>query len=88
MAEQHQSHRPLVVVLTIAILTLTFSLTTIAFIVGDQKSQLLYVFEFARHGARAPMSAGQFPVSNEMLTPMGMRQRYLLGKYNFERFKN
>ena len=42
-----------------------------------------YVFELVRHGARAPLlSANDFPVGAEMLTPQGMRQRYLLGRYN------
>jgi len=52
-----------------------------------QELDLVYLFELARHGARAPLqqSAG-FPVPSEMLTPQGMRQRYLLGRYNFETY--
>jgi len=39
-----------------------------------------------RHGARAPLikTEGEwpFPAAAQMLTPSGMRQRYLLGKYH------
>ena len=52
-------------------------------------AQPAYVFELVRHGARAPlMSASDFPVDAQMLTPQGMRQRYLLGRYNAEKYKN
>ena len=46
--------------------------------------KLGYVFELVRHGARAALidDPGCFPVDTGMLTPVGMRQRYLLGKYN------
>ena len=48
----------------------------------------MYVFELVRHGARAPMeSAKGFSVNKGMLTPMGMRQRYLLGRYNYDQYK-
>ena len=48
---------------------------------------LLYVHELVRHGARAPLlGSSLFPVASEQLTPKGMRQRYLLGRYNFETF--
>ena len=55
--------------------------------VRDPKDlELEYVFEIVRHGARAPMvdDSERFPrtTSLQMLTPMGMRQRYLLGKHN------
>ena len=44
-----------------------------------------------RHGARAPVEnrdVDEYPetVSEGILTPEGMRQRYLLGRYNRERF--
>ena len=43
--------------------------------------------EVTRHGARAPLDgAGGFPVATQQLTPMGMRQRYLLGRYYYEKF--
>ena len=49
----------------------------------QKEEQLLFAFEFVRHGARAPLAyADDFPVATEMLTTQGMRQRYLLGKYN------
>jgi len=45
---------------------------------------MAFVFEVTRHGARAPhleeFDTG-FPVAASMLTPEGMRQRYLLGRY-------
>jgi len=51
------------------------------------ETELMSVFELSRHGARAPMGdpAG-FTVSSHQLTPMGMRQRYLLGRYNFAKY--
>lgn len=51
--------------------------------------KLKYVFEIVRHGARAPMAddTERFTVSDtQMLTPQGMRQRYLLGKHNIEKY--
>ena len=49
---------------------------------------LKYVFEIVRHGARAPIyKDSKFSISDtQMLTPQGMRQRYLLGKYNHEKY--
>ena len=45
--------------------------------------QLVYTFELVRHGARAPMIGSGFANTPKgQLTAMGMRQRYLLGKYN------
>lgn len=55
------------------------------FLAGDDR--LIYVFELTRHGARAPMlGSGEFSVAKEMLTPMGMRQRYLLGRYFYAKY--
>ena len=51
-------------------------------------SNTVFVWEFVRHGARAPMAVNDysdFPVPVENLTPQGMRQRYLLGRYLNER---
>lgn len=52
------------------------------------KEDLLYVFEVVRHGARAPFAVKipEMPVAVEMLTPMGMRQRFLLGRYFYQRY--
>jgi len=47
------------------------------------------VFEVVRHGARAPFidDTHRFKVAyTEMLTPQGMRQRYLLGLYNYHTY--
>ena len=57
----------------------------------DQK-ELQYVFEIVRHGARSP-SGGVDPLfpnttAPGMLSPMGMRQHYLLGKYNNQTYMN
>ena len=42
--------------------------------------KLHFVFELTRHGARAPTSMHDgYSVEEGMLTPQGMRQRYLLG---------
>ena len=51
--------------------------------------QLLFAFEVVRHGARAPIEdrdIDKFGVAEGMLTPEGMRQRYLLGRYSKERY--
>ena len=63
---------------------------------GSQKLETVYddpkfafVFEVVRHGARPPITniaLDEFSVSEGMLTPEGMRQRYLLGRYNRERY--
>ena len=48
---------------------------------------LQYVFEIVRHGARAPMAEDpNFDLPSEMLTAQGMRQRFLLGRYNSWRY--
>jgi len=47
--------------------------------------KLAFVFELVRHGARAPLSdfpPEMFTVIKGELTPSGMRQRWLLGKFN------
>lgn len=54
-----------------------------------EDAQLAFVFEVVRHGARTPISdvaLDQFTVSEGMLTPEGMRQRYLLGRYNRQKY--
>ena len=52
--------------------------------------ELVYFVEVVRHGARAPENGGDFPdgftVQRGMLTPTGMRQRYLLGKFNYQTY--
>ena len=50
---------------------------------------MAFVFELVRHGARAPIEDRNmelFPVSEGQLTPEGMRQRYLLGHHNRQRY--
>ena len=57
--------------------------------VTDSNEKLGFVFELVRHGARAPIedrNLDKFPVSEGMLTPEGMRQRTLLGRFNRERY--
>jgi hypothetical protein len=51
---------------------------------------MAFSFEVVRHGARAPwfdMDLQYFTVARGMLTPEGMRQRYLLGAYQKKRYK-
>jgi len=50
--------------------------------VVNEDEKLLFAFEVVRHGARAPFDDKKidlFPVGEGLLTPEGMRQRYLLG---------
>jgi hypothetical protein len=47
------------------------------------------VFELTRHGARAPDETEYdtgFKVAPGEVTAQGMRQRYLLGKYNKQKY--
>jgi hypothetical protein len=69
-------------------LLLVFAKTIVALVLKDtQDAELRYVFEVNRHGARSPIhNAYGFPADDGMLTPQGMRQRYLLGKYNKLRY--
>ena len=51
--------------------------------------RLAFVYEVVRHGARAPLAdepPGYFQVPTEQLTASGMRQRYLLGRRNRQRY--
>jgi len=53
----------------------------------DEK--IAFVFELVRHGARAPIedrALDKFTVEEGLLTPQGMRQRYLLGRRNRQRY--
>jgi len=62
-------------------------LATAALANGSDK--LEFVFEVVRHGARAPLINSDihaFNVPPQMLTPSGMRQRYLLGTRNRQRY--
>ena len=57
--------------------------------INEANDKLAFVFELVRHGARPPSSSLYdefFPVSEGQLTPEGMRQRYLLGRYHRERY--
>lgn len=58
------------------------------FLKDEKLPDLKYVAEIVRHGARAPFTpyAHFTRAGKELLTPMGMRQRYLLGRYNIWRF--
>ena len=57
--------------------------------VASEKKELAFVFELVRHGARAPLISeddGIFSVDAGILTPSGMRERYLLGTRNRARY--
>ena len=66
------------------VLLMTLPLVAAA-IQADDK--LHFVFELTRHGARAPSKTSEgYTVEKGMLTPEGMRQRYLLGAYNMQKY--
>jgi hypothetical protein len=44
------------------------------------------VYEHARHGARSPKDPTGFNVGPDTLTDQGMRQRRLLGMWNWQRY--
>ena len=53
--------------------------------VRNEDEKLIFAFELVRHGARAPLDNStieKFTVGEGMLTPQGMRQRYLLGQHS------
>ena len=53
------------------------------------QDSLAFVYELVRHGARAPIvpePEGFFNVKMGLLTETGMRQRYMLGRYNKQRY--
>lgn len=53
------------------------------------QDSLAFVYELVRHGARAPIvpePEGYFNVKMGLLTETGMRQRYMLGRYNRQRY--
>ena len=55
----------------------------------NEDEQVVFAFELVRHGARAPIEdreLDKFSVAEGMLTPEGMRQRYLLGRYSRQRY--
>jgi len=56
----------------------------------DPNHNLKFVFEIVRHGARAPIiddsSRFEAGFARGELTPNGMRARYLLGRYNYQRY--
>tara|TARA_B110000285_G_C14872813_1_gene490042 strand:+ start:38 stop:382 length:345 start_codon:yes stop_codon:yes gene_type:complete len=51
---------------------------------------LEYTFEIVRHGARSPIldDSKRFDIVPDvgLLTPQGMRQRYLLGIYDYQKY--
>ena len=54
--------------------------------VNTQKDELLSVYEFVRHGSRAPYGQDRFnasqtwyPIGANELTPVGQRQHFLIG---------
>ena len=56
-----------------------------------KEEQIGFVFELVRHGARAPIEnrgIDQYKVWEEELTAEGRRERYLLGRFNRERYSN
>ena len=56
---------------------------------GQAAEELDFAFELVRHGARAPIvnqELDKFGVGKGQLTPSGMRQRYLLGRYQRHRY--
>ena len=54
------------------------------------EDKIAFVYELVRHGARAPVMVntdpGKFDVPGSMLTRSGMRQRWLVGRYNRKRY--
>jgi len=70
-------------------LTLLGAVASTASAVQEKDTQMIFAFELVRHGARAPIIEAVselFEVSEGILTPSGMRQRYLLGRYSRERY--
>ena len=67
---------------TLALITHTLAAPT-----KEGGDKLHFAYELTRHGARAPTDSNDgYTVGPGMLTPQGMRQRYLLGAYNRKRY--
>ena len=67
---------------SLSIISLLFLSQTIQ---AASSQKLAFVFEIVRHGARTGLMQvdnSWFPVPMGMLTPQGMRQRYILGNLN------
>jgi hypothetical protein len=65
------------------------TLSTLSIKLTQSQETLAFVYELVRHGARAPIVAepeGYFNVKMGLLTETGMRQRYMLGRYNRQRY--
>lgn len=70
------------------LITLLATATTTIKLTQAQET-LAFVYELVRHGARAPIvpePEGYFNVKMGLLTETGMRQRYMLGRYNRQRY--
>ena len=53
-----------------------------------EEPKLVHTYELVRHGARAPNDGPAFPKTPPaQLGPQGMRARYLLGRYNYHKYK-
>eukprot|EP01017_Pseudomicrothorax_dubius_P034045 TRINITY_DN4622_c0_g1_i1.p1 TRINITY_DN4622_c0_g1~~TRINITY_DN4622_c0_g1_i1.p1 ORF type:complete len:430 (-),score=78.07 TRINITY_DN4622_c0_g1_i1:160-1449(-) len=56
----------------------------------EKEMKLIYALEYSRHGARAPMhhhlNASSWKYELEELTPIGMRQHFLLGRSLYHRY--
>jgi len=62
---------------------------TLSLKLTQAQETLAFVYELVRHGARAPIVAepeAYFNVKMGLLTETGMRQRYMLGRYNRQRY--
>jgi hypothetical protein len=70
------------------LITLLATATSLIKLTQAQET-LAFVYELVRHGARAPIVTepeGYFNVKMGLLTETGMRQRYMLGRYNRQRY--
>ena len=68
----------------LAILSFILSLTGAA--APNGTDVLHFAYELTRHGARSPTESEAYTVGPNMLTPEGMRQRFLLGTLNRKRY--
>ena len=84
MVQVHLPSKGYIIFLLSGILVWTASILT-CYIILSQDQLPIYVFQIGRHGARSPLDPSfqtGFNVGAGQLTAQGMRQKYLLGKFN------
>ena len=71
---------------SVKVLTLLTTILSLTEATAPSSDVLHFAYELTRHGARSPTESEDYTVGPNMLTPEGMRQRFLLGTLNRKRY--